>query len=253
MVCVAVCDDEKEIGADLERTLIDIFDGQGVEAEIDVYFSGERLYRNMETVARYDLIFLDIEFAKHEINGVEVGRLIREVHDNNLVAIVYISWEKKYAMDLFAIRPMDFLVKPLGHGTVERTVKTYLKLSKLWEGAFVYKSGHKTVKVQFRDIVFFENSGKKIIIHLTDGSKNEFYGSLKTIYEENLKKFDFLYIHASFAVNFNYITEIKYAQLTLRNGITPMTISQNKREEVRACYREILKKRDTAAKMAVRL
>jgi len=31
----------------------------------------------MENGAIYNLIFMDIEFAKNAINGVEVGRLIR--------------------------------------------------------------------------------------------------------------------------------------------------------------------------------
>jgi DNA-binding LytR/AlgR family response regulator len=245
MVYVAICDDEKQIGADLEHALIDIFAEQKVKTEIDVYYSGEELCRKIESGAYFDLIFLDIEFAKHEINGVEVGRLIREAHDNNMVAIVYISWEKKYAMELFAIRPMDFLVKPLEHGTVQRVVKTYLKIAKLWEGEFVYKNGHDRIKVLIKDIIYLESGGRKVVIHLADGSTNEFYGSIKTAYEEQLKNFDFLYIHASYVVNYSYVTKIKYTQLSIKNRITPMTISQYKREEVRAAYLEILKKRGT--------
>jgi len=243
MVHIAICDDEKQIGADLERTLLGIFAEQGINAEVDVYFSGEELCRKMEASAHYDLIYLDIEFAKQEINGVEVGRLIRETHNNNMVDIVYISWGKAYAMELFDIRPMNFLVKPLEHDKVEGTVNTYLMLSKLREGEFVYKSGHGTVMLQLNDIVYFENSGKKIIAHLADGGWNEFYGSLKAVYDEQLKKSDFLFIHASYAVNYNYVTEIRFTQLTLRNSPTPMTISKSKREEVRRRYHGMLRKR----------
>jgi len=32
-----------------------------------------------------------------------------------------------------------------------------------------------------------------MILHLADGRKEEFYGSLKNEYEEQLKKFDFLF------------------------------------------------------------
>ena len=113
MLNIAICDDEQKIGAELEAALIDIFGKLHIEHEIEVYLAGEALYRKMEAGTHYDLIFLDIEFTKNEINGVEVGRLIREAHQNNIVSIVYISWEKKYSMQLFSIRPLNFLIKPL--------------------------------------------------------------------------------------------------------------------------------------------
>ncbi|MCL2255155.1 MAG: DNA-binding response regulator, partial [Lachnospiraceae bacterium] len=92
MVVVAICDDEIDLGAELERTLIEIFTKLNVKYEIEVFLTGEELCRRMESGSRYDLIFLDIEFAKSEINGVEVGRLIREAQQNHIVSIVYISW-----------------------------------------------------------------------------------------------------------------------------------------------------------------
>jgi len=94
MIFVAVCDDELKIGAELEGALINIFGKRSIKYEIDVFYTGEELCKEMETGKHYDLIFLDIEFAQTEINGVDVGRLIRDVHHNYLASIVYISWEK---------------------------------------------------------------------------------------------------------------------------------------------------------------
>ena len=75
MVMVAICDDEKKICAELETALTRIFGEHNVEAEIDVFYSGEELCRHLEKGTHYDLIYLDIEFAKEELNGVEVGHL----------------------------------------------------------------------------------------------------------------------------------------------------------------------------------
>ena len=243
MVKVAICDNEIDIGAELECALIEIFNTLNVKYEIDVYFAGGELCRQMKSGAHYDLIYLDIEFAKTEINGVEVGRLIRDTYQNNIVSIVYISWEKKYSMQLFEIRPLNFLVKPLTHDKIEHTVKTYLKIAGLVSGEFAYKKGHDTFKVQIKETIYLENHARKVTIHLADGRKDEFYGSLKEVYNEQLQKFDFMFIHASYVVNYDYVTAVKYNQLFLTDSVTPLPISPNRREGVREHYLEIMKRR----------
>ena len=243
MLNIAICDDEQKIGAELEAVLIDIFDKLNIEYEIEVYLAGEALCRSMETGTHYDLIFLDIEFAKNEISGVEVGRLIRDAHQNNIVSIVYISWEKKYSMQLFSIRPLNFLIKPLKYEEVEQVVRTYLQLAGLWSGVFTYKIGHETFKVQIKDIIYLESRDRKLRLHLADGRKDEFYGSLKEAYEEQLKRFDFLFIHASYVVNFDYVTSMKYNQLFLTDSTAPLPISQSNRNAVRESYYVIMKRR----------
>ena len=240
---IAICDDERRIGAELERVVMDILDKINISCEIDVYFTGEDLCLKMENGAHYNLIFLDIEFAQNSINGVEVGRLIREAHDNNMVSIVYISWEMKYSMQLFDIRPLNFLLKPLDYAKVEQVVRTYLKLSGLCSGDFTYKVGHNVYKVQLRDIVYLQSDKRKLILHLADGSKEEFYGILKDVYQEQLQRYDFLFIHASYVVNYDYIAAVKYNELILTNKKTPLPISQQKRKKVREAYYEIMEKR----------
>lgn len=243
MTFVAICDDEKKIGAQLEGILIDIFTKLNIKYEIDVYFAGDELYRKIEAGAYYDLVFLDIEFSMDKINGVEVGRLIRDTLQNNMLAIVYISWEMNYAMQLFHIRPLNFLVKPLDYERVEAVIRMYLKLAGLWSEKFTYKIGHDFSTVQIKDIIYLKSHDRKLILHLTDGRKEEFYGSLKEAYEQQLKKFDFLFIHASYVVNFDYVVAIKYNQLFLTDSLTPLPISPHRRTEVRERYYAIMKRR----------
>jgi len=240
---VAICDDQKRVTAELEDTLMDILDKRNIDYEIDIYFTGEALCDKMQNGAVYNLIFLDIEYAQNAINGVEVGRLIREAQRNNMVSIVYISGEMKYSMQLFAVRPLDFLIKPLGYEMIERVINTYLDISGIWTKDFTYKSGHDTFKVQIKDIVYVQSVKRKLILHLADGRKDEFYGTLKDVYHEQLQKFDFLYIHASYIVNYDYIAAIKFDKLTLTTEASPLPISQRKRSEIREAYCAILDRR----------
>ena len=240
---IAVCDDEKRIGAELETALMDILGSLNIKYEIDVYFTGEELCSRLEAGAHYNLIFLDIEFAANAINGVEVGKFIREKHRDNMTSIVYISWEQKYSMQLFDIRPLSFLIKPLEYKKVEQVIQTYLETEGLWAEDFTYKIGHDIFKVKIRDILYLQSVRRKIILHFANGKKEEFYGTLKTIYQEQLQRFDFLFIHSAYVVNFDYVESIKYNELTLAGSKTPLPISQHRRKEVREKCLEIMKKR----------
>ena len=240
---IAICDDEKRICAELENALADILGKMNAQCEIDIYFTGEELCRKMEAGKIYNLIFLDIEFAKNAINGVEAGRLIREAHQNNMAAIVYISWKMKYSMQLFDIRPFNFLLKPLSYTKIEAVIRTYLNLAKQWSHDFTYKIGHDTYKVPIKDITHLQSDKRKITLYLADGKTAEFYGTLKEVYQEQLKGHDFLFIHASYIVNYDFIAAVKFNEVVLSNGSASLPISKPRRPEVRDAYCAIMEKR----------
>jgi len=244
MYIVAICDDEVELGTELEKALSSILKKLKVEFEIDVYITGEGICEAIRSGAYYDLIFLDINFAVSEFSGIEVGEFIRDSCQNNRSAIVYMSWEKNYAMQLFKIRPMDFLIKPLNNDEIESTVKTFLRLSSDWSKDFTYRRGNFTSKLQVKEIMYFESQKKKIIIHLAQGGREEFFGSLKKVYKEQLERLDFLFVSNLFAVNFDYITSMNYKELFVTENPMAIPISPKKREWIREKYFEMVKRRE---------
>lgn len=233
---IAVCDDDEHIGFEIEEYIEKICSQYNIETEVDIYYSGEGLCEKFANGECYDLVFLDIEMGN--VNGVEVGVKIRDVYNNELMPIVYISWKPEYALDLFKIHPLDFLVKPLNEEKVKNVVNRYLKIANFWSENFSYKYGHDNYKVKLKDIRYFESNGRKIIIHKVD-SEEEFYGSLEEIYNTQLVKYDFLFIHKSFVVNYNFVSDFEYAELTLTDKKTVLPIAQPKRKEIRLRQKEI--------------
>ncbi|MCR1841073.1 response regulator [Murimonas intestini] len=57
----------------------------------------------------YNIIFLDINLPG--VGGVEIGEIIRQKMEDEMTHIVYISQQAGYAMELFKVRPLDFLIK----------------------------------------------------------------------------------------------------------------------------------------------
>jgi len=243
MIQFAICDDETAVGAQLEQIVTEILTDLHVKHEIDVLFSPEELENQMKHGMKYDFMFLDIEYVQGEKNGIDLAKLIRDVYENNQVTIVFISRESKYALELFQVQPLDFLVKPLKREKIARVINKYLELAGLWEKEFSYKKGRNTFKVQVKDIVYIESMGRKLYLHLVNGKEEEFYGSLKEAYEKQLHKYDFLYIHASFIVNYDHISTLTFDRVKLKQGGADLPISRHRQDDVRAVYGSIFERR----------
>jgi len=243
MLKIAVCDDEPGICLQLQGALAEILDRQKALHNIDLFDSAEALCRKLNTGMQYDLIFLDIGFANSEINGVQAGHHIRNVHRNNSISIVFISWEDGYAMDLFDLRPLHFLIKPLMHEKIEQTVNTYLEIIGFSPLVFTYKKGPETFSAQIKNIVYLESADRKIVIHFSGGARDDFYGSLKELYHSQLKERDFLFIHASYLVNYDYVASVKYDRVLINGSPSSLPISQSRSSEVRETHLAIMKRR----------
>ena len=227
---IAVCDDEQIICFTLYETLLKLSEFKSVKFEIDCFTSGEALCREME-ITSYDLLFLDIELP--QMNGVAVGQYIRETLKNETIQIIYISSKQKYAMELFDMHPLNFLVKPLTDDKIEKVIDKFLLINKTDVELFSFKIGHEYYKVHISDILYFSSSGRKIKL-ITRNKEYEFYGSLEAIYSE-LKNKNFLFVHKSFLVNYRYVEKYQYEQVTMSdNRVIP--ISQSRRKAIRTIF-----------------
>lgn len=230
---IAVCDDEQIICSTMYNKLQNLSKSKSVIFEIDCFTSGEELCDEIKHT-NYDLLFLDIELPK--MNGVAVGQYIRETLKNETIQIAYISSKQEYAMELFEMRPINFLVKPLSDEKIENVIDKFLQLNKIDTETFNFKAGHNYYKIPFSDILYFCSNGRKINI-VTLKKEYEFYGSLDNIYSE-VKNKKFLFVHKSFLVNFKHIRKYQYEQLTMSdNKIIP--VSQMRRKAVRSMFFEL--------------
>ncbi|WP_097026713.1 LytR/AlgR family response regulator transcription factor [Clostridium peptidivorans] len=228
MFRIAICDDESMICGQIEDIILKVSNEISEKIEVEVFYSGEELCEYMLNQSNFDLIFLDIELKL--LNGVEVGRKIREEMKNDIVQIVYISGKQGYAMDLFEIRPMNFLVKPLSKEKITQVVKKFIELSQRGNQFFEFNSGKTLYKIPLKDILYFESEMKKIRV-ITKDSTKECYRKLSDV-QQVIGNSHFLFIHKSYLVNYFYVAEYQYDSIKLTNGdILP--ISQNHRKDIR--------------------
>ena len=111
MYRVGICDDDKVLCSLLEEQIQALSAEFLVKFEIEVWYCGETLERNLKKGVALDILFLDIELLGK--NGIDIGAFIRDEMEDTDTHIVYISSKQGYAMELFKMQPLDFLVKPI--------------------------------------------------------------------------------------------------------------------------------------------
>ena len=228
MFKIAVCDDVASVCNELKTMIMDMKnDLICKEITIDTFYSGEALIDNIKEENLYDLIFLDIELGK--INGVEVGHIIREQMEDYVTKIIYISSKDIYDRQLFDVQPLHFLKKPIDSKKVFDDIQLSMKISEKENRNFEFKSFRNTIKVPYRDILYFESRGRKVFLM---GTKNNytFYGNINSL-EEVLPKF-FIHPNRSYFVNYEFVTCFKFEELIMTDG-SVIPISRNKRKEIR--------------------
>jgi len=170
MFKIAICDDVPSVCSDLKAMITDMKNNLIIEEIIiDTFYSGEALIDNIKEENLYDLIFLDIELGK--INGVEVGHIIRKQMEDYVTKIIYISSKDIYDRQLFDVQPLHFLKKPIDSKKVFDDIQLAMKISEKENRNFEFKSFRNTIKVPYRDILYFESRGRKVFLV---GTKNNY-------------------------------------------------------------------------------
>lgn len=211
MINIAICDDDKNTCSFIEDIILKLIKSLEKKVKIKLFYSGETLCRELLDGSYYDIIFLDIELQT--TNGVEVGHRIRDMMHNETTQIIYISGKDSYAMDLFDVRPFDFLIKPILTEKIEKVLRKFLRITSLKTRFFEYKKGQTKRKIQVKEIRYFESSGKKINIYINNGII-QYYGKLSAVKQQLIGQ-DFLFIHKSYLVNLLHVIEYRYDHLKM--------------------------------------
>lgn len=238
MIKAALCDDNVAVTGQMEKYIYDIAQKHQLKVECEIFFSGEALLENMQQGNYYDLLYLDIEIPGKQ-SGVDIANTIRE--KGWPVLIVYVSSYENYMKEICATEPFAFLSKPVNERELEDIfLKAVQRISRRPE-YFSYSYQKHIAKIPLSSIICFESKGKMVFIHTVEekvkkeegASERKFYGKINEV-ERGLKNSNtcFLRIHQSYLVNYEYIREMGFTQITLEDGRI-LQISKKRQKAIR--------------------
>lgn len=205
MFKVAICDDQEVLCTQLETVILEKCQTWNLPVEIEIFSSGEFLCNYLYAGKQFDLIFLDIHLQ--QLNGIQVGKILRNDLKNECTQIVYISCLQSYTMDIFETRPLNFLIKPLAESAISGVLKVAIKINSTQNSFFEFTYERKLFRVPFKDILYFECRNRIY----------EFYGKISKLYE-SLNQEQFMRIHKSFIINYQYLSETHSSSVTMIGG-----------------------------------
>ena len=177
----------------------------------------------MQKKKAIDLLFLDIELVSTD--GIQVGRLIRRELENQDISIAFISSKSSYALELFKIHPIDFLIKPVSAQDIYETIDEALRLYNRGNTVFEYRANGYSCKIPYREILYFGSENKKINM-VTAESTVQFTGKIRDL--ADILPGNFLQIHQSYIINMNHMNECSYELVKMSGGVE-LSISQSYR------------------------
>ena len=211
MFYIAVCDSDRSIFNEIKESLEYRIDAGRVA--IAEYACAEDLLDDMSDGVCFDMIFLSVE--QKGVSGILAGHIIRFELDDQTTHIVCMASDLDHAIQLFDIRPMNFLLKPVKGDKFIAAVETAMKLSAKYGGSYCLRGGKSSKFLKYRDIDLFESVGRKILVHIGTDTREE-YRKLDEI-EDDVPD-SFIRIHKSYLINIEYIQSWKSDSVTLISG-----------------------------------
>lgn len=206
---VAICDDDEVFASELEANINLYGIRYFKKIDIEIYSSAEELYFHMENNGKkhiYNLIFLDIEMKG--MNGIEIGRIIRNKLNNEAVQIIYVSSHVNYALQLFAIQPLAFITKPVSLDKLFEALALYFSKAVSIMDVFHFQFNKLNYIIKYKNIIYFETAYDKKIKLIHKDGEYIFYDTIDHIYEK-LKDSFFYKVHRGCIINIQYVKYIE--------------------------------------------
>lgn len=227
MYRIGICDDDAAVCGELEKMIEAYAKENRMALETVIWYTGEALCGSLRAGNRVDLLFLDIRLKGQ--SGIEAGEFIRNGLEDRKTAIVFISRGSQYAMQLFRLQPIDFLLKPLDYERVAEAMRLWSRLNCSEDKCFEIKTGKRFYRIPYNDIVYLYSDNKTVNVVMED-REERFYGKLKDM--RDILPENFVTIHQSYIINLNYIEECSYEKVQMKNGAL-LNISQTYRKGMR--------------------
>lgn len=228
MIKIAICDDDSYICSQIEKYILKYATAKDIKFGIEVFYTGQSLIQFIAKEHNFDLIFLDIELKTE--TGIQIAHKIRTEFDDYISKIVFITSKDGYEQQLFDVQPLNFIKKPIGFEKIKKCIDLTIKLLYIDNKTFEYKKGYDLIKINIKDILYFESKRKKIKI-VTRNNEDYFYGTLESI-KEKLPR-TFVEPHGSFLINFDKIERVTRDTIFMQNGLE-IPLSQRNLKTIRS-------------------
>ena len=212
MIRIAACDAETSFVDELERILDTWACEECLNVEFCPYKSLNDLLTDMELHGHVDLVFLDLGSGYRTSEAV--GRIRREDGETELV---FVSEKILIRRELFRLRPLDCVSKPLCRAEILRLLCAFLDMRD--KDKFIFHCRQRIIALTVRKIRYLYHFNRKLYIFCCEDRCFETYMRIEEA-ELLLNRSEavFFRTHASYLVNLYFIEQLSRSLLKLNDG-----------------------------------
>lgn len=201
--------------------------------DLSFYASGEEFVEHYRPKS-CDGLFLDIVLGG--LTGIEVARRVREVETR--LPIIFTTAERDYAVDGFAVRATDYLIKPLDPGQVARCMERLREhLAAPSSISLLEPSGRghsAPVEVALDDILYGQYLDHVMTVYTCSGAYRT-RSSFQDFTAQLPHTGRFYICGRGLVANLSHVTRVLDSELLLKNG-ERLSFSRNRRQEIQKAY-----------------
>ena len=191
---LGICEDDSN---DLNH-LLSLLSTEKTTLAIETFSSAEELLSGY-IPGHFDIIFMDIYMPG--VPGIEAIQKVRE--QDTGVTIVLVSSSTDYAMEAYRLQVVRYLEKPVQSSDLHQVLQRCL-LEKASKPLFHFIHDYKDQSIPLDEILYFEQSGRKLLIHRNNQPVLSINGKLDQL-EWQLSDHPFFRCHKSYYVNLSHV------------------------------------------------
>lgn len=170
-----------------------------------------------------DLLLLDIEMPG--LSGLDLLDQLPY-----LPQVIFTTSNPEYAFEAFEYDVTDFLKKPIQQVRFQRGVEKALaraaQLEAVQTGSaereIYIKTDGRLIRLEYDDILYFENVGDYIKVITTNAKTHVIHGTIKGL-DQKLKYPRFLKVHRSYIINLDKIKDIEDNTIVIEKTVIPIS------------------------------
>ena len=213
MLRILVCDDDREFSKGLTQQIRQLLQKKGLQAQIYTCAAAEDI--QPETMERYDIAFLDVDFAGKNYTGIDIARKLRSLRRD--AVILFVTNFPEYAPEGYEVQAFRYLLKSAVSAKLESYLEQAVEQLEATEKTVTVNVYGESVRVPVKEILYVEAQLHEVQMCLAESGPLRFYASIGAM-EELLESFGFLRIHKSYLVNMRYIQRLQCRQAELTGG-----------------------------------
>ncbi len=245
MLKIVICDDDQftlQLAASMVEKAIRT---SKAEARIVCLASaGGELLNFIQNKSESYLYFLDFDFGKTELNGIDLVRRIYQTDPEGKIVFVTSHTDKGMEILRSGIQAFGFIEKnPQQNKMVEEYIK-YLKMAASIPSDSPVISFielpigiDETVRLSIQEIAFVDSVktvAHSICYHTFDGSEVTVRDTIE--HARDMLGEDFIRCHRSVLVNKNHVVSLKNGILKLSNGAAVSCAMGKRKDVIEACF-----------------